>query len=92
MSVGAIKFIISGKVQGVGFRFSVQDRAQDLALTGYAKNMSDGTVEILVCGEKKGVTSFSAWLRESGPSFSSISNISEEEVPLEEIPSSFSVM
>jgi len=41
---------VSGRVQGVGFRNFVQRAARKLSLTGYAKNLSDGRVEVLVMG------------------------------------------
>jgi acylphosphatase len=42
--------LISGHVQGVGFRFYVQRTALDLGLTGYAENLSDGRVEVVAEG------------------------------------------
>ncbi len=44
--------LIKGRVQGVGFRASVRNLAQSLNITGYAKNLSCGDVEILAIGEK----------------------------------------
>lgn len=43
----------SGKVQGVGFRFTVQQYASDLGLSGWVRNLPDGRVEILVEGERE---------------------------------------
>jgi len=50
--------IVSGRVQGVGFRFSAQQKAIELQLTGWVRNKSDGTVEIEVEGEKEIVEKF----------------------------------
>jgi len=47
--------LYSGTVQGVGFRFMVQRHALSLDLTGWVKNLSDGSVEILVNGPKKNI-------------------------------------
>ena len=44
---------VTGKVQGVGFRYFVQSKAEKLGLTGYAKNMPDGSVEIEVEGDEE---------------------------------------
>ena len=44
-------FLIEGRVQGVWFRESTRRAAQPLGITGYAKNMADGSVQILACGE-----------------------------------------
>ncbi len=53
---------ISGKVQGVFFRSSTRQRAQELGLTGYARNLSDGRVEVYACGEQQSLTTFQRWL------------------------------
>ena len=44
---------IYGRVQGVYYRSSAQDKARELGLSGWAKNMTDGTVETVVEGEEK---------------------------------------
>jgi acylphosphatase len=38
---------VSGRVQGVGYRYYITDRARALGITGYAKNLGDGTVEVI---------------------------------------------
>lgn len=50
--------IVSGRVQGVGFRFSAQQKALEFHLTGWVRNKIDGTVEIEVEGEKEKVEQF----------------------------------
>jgi acylphosphatase len=42
----------SGRVQGVGYRYYVTDRARELRVTGYAKNLADGTVEVVAEGQE----------------------------------------
>ena len=42
---------IYGRVQGVGFRYTTQYEAKKLGLTGYAKNLDDGSVEVVACGK-----------------------------------------
>lgn len=54
---------VHGMVQGVGFRYSTQREAQRLGLTGYARNMDDGSVEVLVCGEGPLVEQLVDWLK-----------------------------
>ncbi|MBA6251272.1 MULTISPECIES: acylphosphatase [unclassified Colwellia] len=58
---------VSGKVQGVYFRASSQQVAIDYGLSGYAKNLEDGDVEILICGEEKDVDKMLAWLAYGPP-------------------------
>ena len=42
---------VYGRVQGVGFRYTTQYEAKKLGLTGYAKNLDDGSVEVVACGD-----------------------------------------
>jgi acylphosphatase len=43
--------LVSGRVQGVWYRDSTQRQAQALGISGYARNLPDGRVEVLACGE-----------------------------------------
>ena len=58
---------IHGLVQGVGFRYSTQHEAQRLGLTGYVRNMDDGSVEVLACGDTQQVEQLVDWLKAGGP-------------------------
>lgn len=58
---------VHGMVQGVGFRYSTQHEAQRLGLTGYARNLDDGSVEVVACGEAENVDKLVAWLKAGGP-------------------------
>jgi len=58
---------VHGLVQGVGFRYSTQREALKLGLTGYARNMDDGSVEVLACGDAPQVEKLVAWLKAGGP-------------------------
>ncbi|HEX5421444.1 MAG TPA: acylphosphatase, partial [Gammaproteobacteria bacterium] len=44
------RFLVSGRVQGVGFRYATAQKARELALAGQARNLDDGRVEVLACG------------------------------------------
>jgi len=50
-----VKGWVSGKVQGVGFRYFVQRAAKKFSVNGYAKNLEDGRVEVLLRGEQEAV-------------------------------------
>ena len=65
--MSAARFVVSGKVQGVFFRASTRDRAQALGLRGFAKNLPDGRVEVLVAGDDAAIDELAAWLREGPP-------------------------
>lgn len=62
MSNTYVKAWISGKVQGVWYRRSTQDKAVSLGVTGYAINLADGRVEVLMCGAPAQVEALSEWL------------------------------
>ena len=52
---------VSGRVQGVGYRISLQEKAQALGLTGWVRNRRDGTVEALAQGTAQDVEDLIAW-------------------------------
>ena len=58
---------VSGRVQGVFYRATCVRKAQELGLTGFAKNLADGRVEVLACGEATVVETFVKWLWEGSP-------------------------
>jgi acylphosphatase len=58
---------VSGRVQGVFYRATCVRKAESLGLTGYARNLTDGRVEVLACGEESIVDEFVAWLWEGSP-------------------------
>jgi acylphosphatase len=56
------KCLVGGRVQGVFYRATAARRAQDLGVSGYARNLADGRVEVLACGEEPAVLAFVNWL------------------------------
>lgn len=54
-------------MQGVFYRAYAQEEAQKLSLTGYAKNMPDGSVEALLQGSEAQINAFIEWAREGSP-------------------------
>lgn len=69
------KVIVSGRVQGVFYRATTRDKALSLGLRGYAKNLPDGTVEVLAVGEEQAVTTLLEWLW-TGSRASKVSSVS----------------
>ncbi|MGV8941593.1 MAG: acylphosphatase [Lysobacter sp.] len=63
----AARFIVGGKVQGVFFRAATREQAVALGLRGYAKNLPDGRVDILVLGEAPAIDQLADWLRRGPP-------------------------
>ncbi|MCX2200389.1 acylphosphatase [Pantoea agglomerans] len=67
MSAACFKAWVHGRVQGVGFRYSTQAEARTLGVLGYARNLDDGSVEVLAWGEAEQVDALIAWLKAGGP-------------------------
>jgi acylphosphatase len=59
---------VSGRVQGVFYRATCVRQAASFGVTGYARNLNDGRVEVLACGEAAAVEQYVAWLWEGSPS------------------------
>lgn len=66
--------LISGRVQGVWFRHFTREQAEASALTGWVRNLSDGRVEALLCGEEKAVRHVEAWLNR-GPELANVAEV-----------------
>lgn len=75
----ARRFLISGRVQGVYFRASTRDVASKLGLYGFARNLPDGSVEVVASGATEAMDSLSAWLR-MGPPASRVDEVIVEEL------------
>ncbi len=76
----AAKFIVSGKVQGVFYRASTREQALQLGLSGMARNLADGTVEVLACGSRDALAALERWLWE-GPAAAQVDAVSRDEMP-----------
>ena len=72
----ARRFLITGEVQGVGYRFFAQRAAARHQVVGYVKNLDDGRVETLVEGPAQNVESFKHDLA-TGPRYGSVDHIEE---------------
>lgn len=77
------KALVSGKVQGVFYRASTRQKAQELGVTGYAKNLPDGRVEVLACGYTQQVNDLLDWLQ-IGPPASHVDTVEVFETDLTE--------
>ncbi len=73
----AARWIVTGRVQGVSYRYFTQQQAQDLELTGWVKNRADGSVEVQVAGDSEILERLRQRLRE-GPRFGRVDGIAEE--------------
>jgi acylphosphatase len=78
------KCLVTGRVQGVFYRASAARRAQELSIHGYARNLADGRVEVLACGDEDAVRMFVSWLW-TGSSASKVTSVDATDVPLDSV-------
>lgn len=57
------RFLVSGRVQGVGFRAAARTEALRLGVSGHARNLRDGTVEVVASGSAAAIAALEAWLQ-----------------------------
>lgn len=70
--------IIKGKVQGVFYRVSAKDAADKIGVTGWVKNMADGSVEAMVSGNASELDAFISWCAR-GPANAVVVSVTAEE-------------
>jgi acylphosphatase len=82
---------VSGRVQGVFYRASTRERAQQLGCRGYARNLADGRVEVLAVGEPAAVAALVEWLWR-GPPAAHVADVQCTDVDvaaLDDLPAAF---
>ncbi len=80
------RFFVSGKVQGVWYRAATREKALGLALSGYARNLSDGRVEVVVLGQHSAVRELELWLWE-GPPAAAVADVTAEAADASQVTS-----
>ncbi len=75
---------VSGTVQGVWYRGCTRNKAQELGVKGYARNLDDGRVEVLACGEDAAVKALRDWLWE-GPKQARVEDVQSELLSYQEL-------
>lgn len=76
-----LNIIVTGKVQGVWFRKYTQEKALELGLTGWVKNLPSGNqVEIMVSGPLDQLELFKEWCHQGSP-LSKVKSVSQKEIP-----------
>ena len=73
------RYLINGRVQGVFFRHSARAEAERLAIRGVARNLPDGSVEVIAYGARAAVERFREWLNH-GPPMAGVDSIHEVEL------------
>jgi acylphosphatase len=78
----ARRWFIRGRVQGVGYRYFAQHSASALGLTGYARNLDDGRVEVYAVGAESKLAEYAALLH-MGPRWSDVRGVEEQEAAVQ---------
>jgi acylphosphatase len=73
------RFVVSGHVQGVGFRWYVARHARGLGLAGYARNMADGRVEVVATGGDAAAMARLEVLLRTGPTGATVESVERED-------------
>jgi len=73
------RFLVSGRVQGVFFRASTRDTAKTCGLRGWARNLPDGSVEVLACGTESQLQQLHSWLQQ-GPPLAQVKGVTVETI------------
>lgn len=76
-----LRAVISGKVQGVGYRYSTKDKARSLELVGWVRNLADGRVEAMAEGERTQVNILMEWFKQ-GPPMAKVDRVEIDELSL----------
>lgn len=79
-----MRCLVSGRVQGVGFRYATLDKALALKLCGSVRNLPDRRVEVLAYGEAKALQALRNWLWQ-GPAMAQVREVHCETLPFREL-------
>ena len=79
----AKRWLVRGRVQGVGYRYFAQRAAEGLGLSGYARNLDDGRVEVYAAGPERKLSEFAALLYR-GPRWADVHGVDEQDAAVTE--------
>lgn len=79
----ARRWFVRGRVQGVGYRYFAQHAAESLGVTGYARNLDDGRVEVYAVGPEKKLSELAGMLHR-GPRWSDVRGVDEEQAAVQD--------
>lgn len=80
MNKKTVFIVVSGRVQGVGFRYFVRQKATENNITGWVRNLPSGQVEIEASGDPENIAVFVDWIK-VGPARAIIRSVSVVEIP-----------
>ncbi|RJG42282.1 acylphosphatase [Motilimonas pumila] len=79
-----VEVLVSGVVQGVGFRFFTTREAEKLEITGHVSNLADGDVRVEAYGDPANIKTLLAWL-EHGPNSAKVAHLVAKEIPFKQV-------
>ncbi len=85
------RYIIKGRVQGVGFRYHILKEAEKTGILGFVKNLPDGSVEIIAQASKIEIEDFETFIKKS-PGHSIVEDIKKSEPEKHEILTDFKIL
>lgn len=88
--MSAARFHVRGKVQGVWYRDSTRREATRLGLRGHARNLSDGSVEVVAVGESDALAALERWLWQ-GPQLARVDAVERGDTDPGEVPEGFTI-
>jgi acylphosphatase len=77
--MATVRFVVSGRVQGVFFRASTRAEALRLGLAGSARNLADGSVEVIASGSDEALNELERWLWQ-GPPAAHVERVTRESI------------
>lgn len=77
--MAAYRYLVSGRVQGVGYRYYALREAEALGVSGYARNLADGRVEVVAEASEESLAQLEEKLRQ-GPSFARVHSLEKSEL------------
>ena len=83
MNQKTVRALVSGRVQGVGYRQACRQTARSLGLVGWVRNLADGQVELVAQGAPENIDDLVSWLW-SGPSAAFVSGVESDVVAPDE--------
>jgi acylphosphatase len=90
MAEKALRYLVSGRVQGVFYRASTAETARNLNLNGWARNLRDGRVEVVARGDEAALAKLARWLWD-GPPSARVDRVSMTEWP-DDVPVGFKTL
>jgi len=90
VAVKAVRYLVSGRVQGVFYRGSTAQQARRLGLAGWAKNLPDGRVEVVAAGDPASLSALAEWLWQ-GPPAAAVREVLTEEWTADVSPGTFEI-